>query len=87
MTAPQASERDRRGEDEGEGLPDGEEESAADERAAEREPPKDVLDALGAAEDAGREAVRVEAAVRRLVQVVGEEEREEGERGRLEAWA
>src|SRR4029079_8649146 len=41
-------------EDEGERLPDGEQEAAADERRAEGDPAQNVLDALGAADGAGR---------------------------------
>ena len=72
--------RDPRGEDERERLPDVEQEAAAHERAAERGSAEEVLDALGAAEVRVGQQVRIEAAVGRLVDVVREEEGEEGER-------
>ena len=50
-----------------------------------RDAAKDVLDALCAAEDAAGQQVGVQAAVRRLVDVVREEEREDHQRGRPEA--
>ena len=64
--------------------PDVEQESPADERRAERDPPQHVLDALRAAEHPRRQEVGVEAAVRWLVDVVREEEREDDERRRPE---
>jgi hypothetical protein len=81
----QAAERRRDdGDEERERLPHVEEEAAAYERAADREPAQHVLDALGPSELARGQQVRVEAAVRRLVDVVGEEEREDEERRRPE---
>jgi hypothetical protein len=77
--------RDARREDEREGLPDREKEAASDERGAERGSAQDVLDTLGPAEVVVRHEVGIEAAVGRLVDVVREEEAEEGERRRLEA--
>ena len=82
--------RARRDDDKGrdeerERLPDVEERAAADQRRAERGPAHQVLGALGAAVDPLRQQVGVEAAVGRLVDVVGEEEREDEQRRRPEA--
>ncbi len=66
-------------------MPEMEEEAAADQAAAERHAAKHVLDALRPTEHGEREDVRVEPPVRRLVDVVREEEREEQQRGRPQA--
>ena len=67
------------------GLPDMEEDAAADQRCSERNATEQVLDALRPPEDAVRQHVRVQAAVGRLVDVVGEEEGEDEQRRRPEA--
>ena len=66
---------DERGDEERGRAPEVEEEPAPDQRTRERDPAKDVLHALRPAEHAVGQDVRVQAAVRRLVDVVGEEER------------
>ena len=78
-----AGERGRSGRDqERRRAPDVEEEPAADQSRAERDPAHDVLHALGVAEHPRRQHVRVQPAVGRLVDVVGEEECEDEERRR-----
>ena len=57
---------------------------APDQRTADRDPSENVLDALRTAEHALGQHVRVEPAIRRLVDVVGEEERAQHQRGRPE---
>ena len=73
---------DRRRREKRRRLPEVVEEAAADERAAERDAAEEVLNALRAAEDVVGQQVGVEAAVRGLVDVVGEEEREDEQRRR-----
>ena len=63
-------------------MPHLEQESAADQRRAERDSPHDVLDPLRAPIGRRRQDVRVEPSVRRLVHVVREEERQHDERRR-----
>ena len=72
------------GEEERRGIPHAEQEAAADEGDAEGYPAQDVLDALGTREDALVQEVGVEAPVRRLVDVVREEERHHDECRRQE---
>jgi hypothetical protein len=66
-------------------VPDVEEQPAADQADADREPAEEVLHALRAAVLPLRQQVGVEAAVRRLVEVVREEEREQDQRHQPEA--
>ncbi len=70
------------GKQEGSRLPHAEQEAAGDERDADGDPAQDVLDALRAPEDALVQQVGVEAAVRRLVDVVREEEEHHEQRRR-----
>ena len=76
--------RDERGQHERRGMPDLQQEPSADESGAERDPSQHVLDPLRAAIRRGRQQVRIQAAVRRLVDVVREEEREDDQRRRPE---
>ena len=71
--------RDDGGEQERRRVRHAEQEAAADEGDAEGDAAQDVLDALRAREDALVQEVRVQAAVRRLVDVVREEERHHDE--------
>jgi hypothetical protein len=76
-----------RGGDEGSGekrrrRPDLEQEVAADERDPERDPAQHVLHALRAAVGRRRQHVWIEPSIRRLVQVVGEVERQHEQRRR-----
>ena len=65
-------------------APEVEQVPAADQRTADRNAAKDVLHALRAPEDLLRQDVRVQAAVGRLVDVVGEEQGAEHQRRRPE---
>jgi hypothetical protein len=65
-------------------VPDLEQETAAHERRAERDSAQHVLDPLRATVRRRRQQVRVQAAVRRLVDVIGEEEGEDDQRRRPE---
>ena len=76
-TTPDGDEERRR-------APEVEEVAAADQPAGDRDPAEDVLDALGAAEDALGQHVGVQAPVRRLVDVVREEQPEQHQRRRPE---
>ena len=71
--------------DEGQRLPEREQEAAAHEGASDRGSAEDVLNALRAAEHAGGQPVRVQPTVRRLVHVVRDEEHDEHEGHRPEA--
>ena len=75
---------DQCGEHERRRAPELEQEAAADERQSERCAAEDVLDALGAAEHRLRQEIGIQPAVRRLVHVVREEEREDDQRRRPE---
>ena len=79
--------RDDGGEQEGRRVPHAEQEAAADEGDAEGDPAQDVLDALGTREDALVQKVGVEAPVRRLVDVVREEERHHERAPSSRCWA
>ena len=82
----QAGDRDhhRRGEKRRR-APEVQQEPAADQRAAESDAAEDVLDALRPPVDVVGEQVGVEAPIRRLVDVVREEEPEQHQRRRPEA--
>ena len=73
---------DERRDEERRRVPDVQEPGSADQRGAERDSAEQVLHALSAAVDSLGQQVRVEPAVRRLVDVVGEEEREHEQRRR-----
>ena len=78
--------RDGGGEQERRRIPHAEQEAAADERDAECDSAQNVLDALRAPEHVLVEEVGVETPVRRLVDVVREEERHHDECRRPELW-
>ena len=66
------------------GLPEAKEDAAADQTAAQSNPAKEVLHPLGPTIEPIRQQIRVEAPIRRLVDVVREEEREDEKRRRPE---
>ena len=72
--------RHERGQHERRGVPDLEQEAATHERRAQRDPTQDMLNPLRPPIRRGRQQVRIEAAVGRLVDVVREEERENDQR-------
>jgi hypothetical protein len=75
---------DHGGCEERERLPEVEEEAAADERRADRHASQHVLRALRGAVARLGQHIGIQAAIRRLVDVVREEEREDDQRGRPE---